>query len=116
MAVPDKDKLASKGDSADIGQVVDLVKEYVRQETLGPIKGAGRWLGRGVAGATLIGTGCVFLVLGALRMVQNEFGRTFRGQWMSLLPYLFAFVVSLAVMGVAAWRITKKKTLQKESR
>jgi hypothetical protein len=116
MAVPDKDKLAPKGDSADIGQVVDLVKEYVRQETLGPIKGAGRWLGRGVAGALLIGTGCVFLVLGALRMVQNEFGRSFRGQWMSLLPYLFAFVVSLAVMGVAAWRITKKKTLQKESR
>jgi hypothetical protein len=116
MAVPDKDKPVSKGDPGDIGQVVDLVKQYVRQETLGPIKGAGRWLGRGVAGAVLIGTGCVFLVLGALRMIQNEFGRTFRGEWMSMLPYVFAFVVSLAVMGVAAWRITKKKTLQKESR
>ena len=116
MAVPDKDKSVAQGDPGDIGQVVDLVKDYVRQETLGPIKGAGRWLGRGVAGAVLIGTGCVFLVLGALRMIQNEFGRSFRGQWMSLLPYLFAFVVSLAVMGVAAWRITKKKTLQKESR
>jgi hypothetical protein len=110
MAVPDKDK----SDPGDIGQVVDLVKDYVRQETLGPIKGAGRWLGRGVAGALLIGTGCVLLVLAALRMIQNEFGRSFRGQWMSLLPYLFAFVVSLAVMGVAAWRIMAKKTLQKE--
>ena len=48
-------------------------------------------------------------------MVQNEFGRSFRGSWMSLLPYLFAFVASLAVMGIAAWRISKKKTLQKES-
>ena len=47
MAVPDKDK----SDPGDIGQVVDLVKDYVRQETLGPIKGAGRWRGRGVAGA-----------------------------------------------------------------
>lgn len=112
MAVPDKDK----SDPGDIGQVVDLVKDYVRQETLGPIKGAGRWLGRGVAGALLIGTGCVLLVLAALRMIQNEFGRSFRGQWMSLLPYLFAFVVSLAVMGVAAWRIISKKTLQKERR
>lgn len=116
MAVPDKDKPAAKSDPGDIGQVVDLVKEYVRQETLGPIKGAGRWLGRGVAGAFLIGTGCVFLVLGALRLIQNEYGPTFRGPWMRLLPYLFAFLISLAVIGVAVWRITKKKTLQKESR
>jgi hypothetical protein len=114
--VPDKDKSVSQSDSGQIGQVIDLVKEYARQETLGPIKGAGRWLAAGAAGAVLIGTGCVFLVLGSLRMVQNEFGRSFRGSWVSLLPYLFAFVVSLAVIGVAAWRITKKKTLQKESR
>lgn len=116
MAVPDKDKSVSQGDSGQIGQVIDLVKEYARQETLGPIKGAGRWLAAGAAGAVLIGTGCVFLVLGALRMVQNEFGRSFRGTWVSLLPYLFAFVVSLVVMGIAAWRISKKKTLQKERR
>ena len=116
MAVPDKDKSASKGDSGQIGQVIDLVKEYARQETLGPIKGAGRWLAAGAAGAVLLGTGCVFLVLGVLRMVQNEFGRSFRGSWVTLLPYLFAFVASLAVVGVAAWRISKKKTLQKERR
>jgi hypothetical protein len=48
-------------------------------------------------------------------MIQNEFGISFRGTWMSLLPYLIAFVCSLAVMGVAAWRISKKKTLQKET-
>ncbi|MEY2445815.1 MAG: hypothetical protein QOE00_2395 [Ilumatobacteraceae bacterium] len=116
MAVPDKEKPLAKGDPADIGQVVDLVKQYVRQETLGPIKGAGRWLGRGAAGAVMIGTGCVLLVLAFLRLVQNEYGKSFRGQWMSLLPYLFALVISVAVMGVAVWRITKKKTLQKESR
>jgi hypothetical protein len=49
-------------------------------------------------------------------MVQNEFGKSFRGSWMTMLPYLFAFVASLAVMGTAAWRISKKKTLQKGSR
>jgi hypothetical protein len=115
MPVPDKDKSDSRRDSGQIGDVIDLVKEYAKQETLGPIKGAGRWLAAGAAGAVLLGTGCVFLVLGALRMVQNEFGKSFRGSWMTLLPYLFAFVVSLAVMGIAAWRISKKKTLQKES-
>ena len=116
MAVPDKDKSAANGDAGQIGQVIELVKEYARQETLGPIKGAGRWLAAGAAGAVLLGTGCVFLVLGVLRMVQNEFGRSFRGSWVTMLPYLFAFVASLAVVGVAAWRISKKKTLQKERR
>ena len=112
----DKDRSVSKGDAGSIGQVIDLVKEYARQETLGPIKGAGRWLAAGAAGAVLIGTGCVLLVLGALRMVQNEYGKSFRGSWVSLLPYLFALVVSVLVMAVAAWRISKKKTLQKERR
>jgi hypothetical protein len=116
MVVPDKDKSVSKGDSGQIGQVIELVKEYARQETLGPIKGAGRWLAAGVAGAVLLGTGCVFLVLGVLRMAQTEYGKSFRGSWVSMLPYLFAFLASVAVMGVAAWRITKKKTLQKERR
>jgi hypothetical protein len=113
--VPDKDKSDSRSDSGQIAQVIDLVKDYAKQETLGPIKGVGRWLAAGAAGAVLLGTGCVFLVLGALRMVQTEYGKSFRGSWMTLLPYLFAFVVSLAVMGIAAWRISKKKTLQKES-
>jgi hypothetical protein len=113
-AVPTADE-QDKNKQPQIGQIVDVVKDYVRQETLGPIKGAGRWLGRGVAGAFLIGTGCVFFILAGLRMVQNEFAPTFRGEWMSLLPYLFAFVFSLIVIGVAVWRITRKKTLQKES-
>ena len=114
MAVPDKDRSVPKSDPGQIGQVIDLVKEYATQETLGPIKGAGRWLAAGAIGAVLIGMGCVYLVLGVLRMIQNEFGDSFQGKWMSLVPYLIAFVSSLAVMGVAAWRISKKRTLQKE--
>jgi hypothetical protein len=114
--VPDKDRFDSKSDSGQIGQVVDLVKEYAKQETLGPIRGAGRWLAAGAAGALLIGTGCVFLVLGVLRLVQNEYGKSFRGSWTTMLPYLFALVASVLVIAVAAWRISKKKTLQKERR
>src|SRR5215210_4082885 len=114
MAVPDKDKTVSQHDSGQIGQVVDLVKEYAKQETLGPIRGAGRWLAAGAAGALLIGTGCVFLVLGVLRLVQNEYGKSFRGSWTTMLPYLFALVASVLVIACAAWRISKKKTLQKE--
>ena len=38
---------------------------------------------RGYAGAVLLGFGSVLFVLGVLRMLQNEFGPTFRGRWMS---------------------------------
>ncbi|MEY2554814.1 MAG: hypothetical protein QOC57_2674 [Ilumatobacteraceae bacterium] len=117
MAVADKDKLDSKPDTGgQISDVIDLVKDYARQETLGPIKGAGRWLAAGAAGALLLGTGCVLLVLGVLRLVQNEFGKSFRGSWTTMLPYLFALIASVLVIAFAAWRISKKKTLQKESR
>ncbi len=113
--MPDQDKPRSKSDSGQISDVVELVKEYARQETLGPIKGAGRWLGAGAAGAVLLGGGCALLVLSLLRMIQNEFGKSFRGDWTYLLPYLFALIASVLVMAFAAWRISKKKTLQKEN-
>ena len=32
-----------------IGDVVDLIKAYARQETVDPLKGAGRWVGLGLA-------------------------------------------------------------------
>ncbi|HEX3088596.1 MAG TPA: hypothetical protein VHQ23_08060 [Ilumatobacteraceae bacterium] len=114
--MPEQDKPRARRDPGQISDVVELVKEYAQQETLGPIKGAGRWLGAGAAGAVLLGGGCALLVLALLRMIQNEFGKSFRGDWTHLLPYLFALIASVAVMGFAAWRISKKKTLQKESR
>ena len=114
--VPDKDIPSSRRDSADLASVVELVKDYAQQETLGPIKGAGKWLGMGAAGAALLGGGCVFLILGLLRMIQNEFGKSFQSPWVTMMPYAIALVATVLVMGFAAWRISKKKTLQKESR
>ena len=114
--MPDKDIPSSRRDSADLGSVVELVKDYARQETLGPIQGAGKWLAMGAAGAVMLGTGCVFLILGILRLVQNEFGRSFRSTWVTVVPYFIALVATVIVMTFAAWRISRKKTLQKESR
>ena len=97
-----------------VGEVVDFVKVYVRQETLGPLKGAGRWLAFGAVGALALAISVAFFVLGLLRMVQHEFARTFHGRWMGLLPYLFALVTCTVVIGLAVSRINKK-TLQKDS-
>lgn len=98
-----------KGDAGtSVGSVVQLVKDYARQETVGPIRGAGRWLLWGVIGALLMGLASAFLVLGVLRLLQTEFHKSFRGQWTSVIPYLVAVVVAVAVIGLAVSRIGKK--------
>ena len=97
-----------------IGTVVNLVKEYAKQETVGPLKGAGRWLAFGAAGAFLFGLGIIMLVLGLLRFVQTQWGDTFDGNW-SVVPYVFALVLCVAAIGLAVSRI-HKKSLAKEPR
>jgi len=94
-------------DNTNVGEVVDLVKEYARQETLGPLKGAGRWLAFGTLGALLLAVGTSLIVLGILRYTQTEHANTFAGRWVSLVPYLIAVAISLTVIGVAASRIGK---------
>jgi len=93
--------------SVPIGEVIELVKNYARQETLAPVRGAGRWMAFGMAGAVLLGIGSILLVLGLVRLIQNEFGPTFAGRWMSLLPYSAALVLCLVVIGAAISRIAK---------
>jgi len=95
-------------DPGSVGDVIATVKEYARQETLGPLRGAARWLAFGAAAAIMLGAGASLLVLALLRLVQNEFAPTFEGRWMSLLPYLIALVASLVVIGLAVSRIGKR--------
>jgi len=107
----DPKKSAAKESAASIGQIpetLQLLKDYVRQETLGPLKGAGRWIALGVVGALLIGVGTAFLALGSLRMIQTEWPGTFAGRWMSLVPYASALVFCLFVAGMAFMRINKQ--------
>jgi hypothetical protein len=105
------DTSPSRHESASIGEVVDLVRDYAKQETLGPLKGAGRWLALGAAGAVLIGLGSVFVLVGVLRLLQTETS-AFDGGW-SWVPYLIVLVAAAVVAAVALSRV-KKATLGKE--
>jgi hypothetical protein len=96
----------------DDNGLVELVKTYARQETLGPLKGAGRWLAYGTAGAFLLGLGLVLILLGGLRFVQSKYDTTFDGAW-SWAPYLFVLIAAGIVMFIAFSRV-KKTTLAKE--
>jgi Putative Actinobacterial Holin-X, holin superfamily III len=97
---------AVANDQGEIGEVIDLVKTYVRQETIGPLKGLGRKVGIGVAGALLIGLGVFFLSLGLLRLIQDKVPRLATGS-LSWLSYLIVVVFCGLVSFIAVVRIKK---------
>lgn len=84
-----------------------LTKDYARQETVDPIKGVGRYLGYGAAGALLGGVGVILLMLAGLRALQTETGDALDGN-LSWLPYLIVLVVAAALVAWAVTRISKK--------
>jgi hypothetical protein len=97
---------------ATIAGTVDLVKAYAKQETIGPIKGAGRWLGMGLAGAVTLGLGLALVLLGLLRLLQTEWERSARGA-LSWLSYVIVLVVCGGLIALAVSRINKD-SLNKE--
>lgn len=103
-------KSAKPEDTGQIGELVGLVKTYVKQETVGPLQGIGRKIAFGLIGATALGLGLVLVGLGLLRLVQDQFPRLTRGA-LSWIPYLAVLVVCAICTVVALMRINK---LEKE--
>ncbi len=98
-----------------LADTVQMLKEYARQETLDPVKTAGKWIGFGVLGAVMIGFATGMLTLGIMRMAQTEWPDAFGGRWMKLLPYLFGLLLCVVVALLALRRINKDP-LTKEKR
>ena len=92
--------LRQSGDDA-----FQLTLDYLKQETLEPLKGLGRFLAFGLAGSFAIAVGVVLGLVGILRLLQDETGTALTGDW-SWVPYFVVSVVGAAVAGLAAWRIT----------
>jgi hypothetical protein len=108
-------KFSGAGDGNSIGEIIGLVKTYARQETIGPLKGAGRWLAFGTAGALALGFGLSMLLLGLLRLLQNEAPGVFDGNW-SWGPYGITLVACVIVMLWALMRVRKDTLQRKEPR
>ena len=103
---------AAEQQQPSVGEVIEFVKAYARQETVGPLKGAGNWLGYGAAAALLLSVGVVLLLVGLLRLLQTEWTRSATGS-LSWVAYLITLVVAVAVIALAISRI-KKATLHNE--
>ena len=107
-----KSKKSSDVDEGSIGDLVESVKAYAQQETLGPLKGAGQWIGFGAAASLTLGLGLFLMLLGLLRLLQVEWDRSASGA-LSWLAYLITLVVAVVLLLLTIQRI-KKSTLHKE--
>jgi cytochrome b subunit of formate dehydrogenase len=88
------------------------VKQYARQETLEPIKGAIRWVAVGSVAALCLGLALVFAALGVLRLSQDLGGTVLDGSW-SFLHYLITLCV-VAVLVVVIFSRVSRRSLAKD--
>ena len=114
--MPD-DRRGARAEARESGsELFDLLRRYAIQETLGPLKAAGRTLAFGSVAAVLLGFGSILALIGALRLLQSETGSVFEGQW-SWAPYALTAVVGLFVVaGCAAGALRSPKPRAKPAK
>jgi hypothetical protein len=87
-------------------EVVKLVVDYIKQETLDPVKGLGRYVVFGVAGSVALSAGLLILAVGFLRLLQTETGSTFTGN-LSWIPYVICAVLVVLVAFIAVKAVSR---------
>lgn len=106
-------------------ELQQLVVDYGKQETVDPLKNLGQYLGAGIAGSALIGTGISLILLAVLRILQwigteeNEAGDitggTFNGD-LSYLPYFIVTILAALIVGGFVWAVQgRADATQKET-
>ena len=66
------DSRESKSVPALVGELWELALAYLKQETVEPAKGLGRFVVAGVTGSVVLGLGLVLLLIGGLRALQDD--------------------------------------------
>jgi len=87
-----------------VSQLVDLSKQYVRQETIEPAKRLGKAAGMGLLAGGLFAIGAVLLSMAMLRAILGAIGD---GPIASAVGYLIAMGVLVAVIGILGWRMKR---------
>ena len=96
-----------------VAELWELVVAYFKQETLAPLQQLGRVVALGLAGAFLLGFGVICVTVGGLRLLQEETGSTFDGNW-SWAPYAIMTVV-LLLGGALTWKLGTRRKRQAAS-
>jgi len=90
-------------------EVVTLIVDYIKQETLDPVKGLGRYVVFGVVGSVALSIGLFVLAVGFLRLLQTETGSTFTGN-LSWIPYVICAVLVVLIAFIAVKAVSRGQT------
>jgi hypothetical protein len=85
-------------------ELIDMSREYLRQETIEPAKRLGKHAGMGLGGAAVLGLGAIFVIWGlynALTMWLPE------GEWWVVLSRLITALTAAGAAGVVVWMMQR---------
>ena len=101
-------------EAPSFGDLIELVTSYAKQQTLEPIRGAGRWLAFGLLAMVSLVMGVVMISIGTLRLLQTE---VFAGAttW-SFVPYLIVIMMCAAITAYSISRINRDSLHQGSAR
>ena len=88
-----------------------LITGYIKQETVEPLKRLAIWAFWGFLGSTLVAIGLIFFVVGSIRLLQNETGSIFQGNY-SWAPY-FISIAGVILLGFLTFIIIKNKKIER---
>lgn len=87
-----------------VTELVDMSKEYLRQETIEPAKALGRFAGAGFAAGVVFAVAALFFGLGAYAL----FGIVLpEGEWWVVLARGLTVIVTAGAAGLIGWRMSK---------
>ncbi len=93
----------------DLKGAISLSLQYLKQETVEPLRSLVGMVVWGVISAIVTAFGVILVALGLLRLLQSETGSSFQGH-LNWLPYLITLViVGIALVGVVS-RIGKRRS------
>jgi uncharacterized membrane protein YuzA (DUF378 family) len=104
--------ISGRQSSLSVVELYQMIRDYVKQETLDPLRGVGRWLAWGIIGAVALIFGAVVGLIGLLRLLQAEIFSQLNG--FTWIPYLIVVVAGVAMIWLSLTRI-QRPSLHRES-
>lgn len=87
-----------------VTELLDMSKEYLRQETVEPAKALGRFAGLGLAAGVVFAVAALFGILAAYALYRQVLPD---GEWWIVLARGLTVLTAGAVAGLIGWRMSK---------